>query len=141
MRVAANDVERVLQQAEAEEKHARADVGVKRSSDFDNLVAAFNRARELRDKPFRTTILRGRKSRQPQDVIVTNEERSEAGFLYVLCLVPYTKQQLDAAGTYKYVTDVVSPEGKVIKQLWHDSGLTPSYHQQWIRADRLREAA
>lgn len=138
MRVAANDVERVLQQAKNEAEHA--DAPAKNSISFDNLVIAFKRANELRDKPYRTVMLRGRKSRKAQMVILTNQEKGDAGNVYVMCLVPYTAQQAATAGTYVYETEVMAEDGKKIaRRDRHDSGLKPSYHEQWIRFDRLKE--
>ena len=137
MRVAANDVERILVAAANEVTEQKGDK--KHSADYGRLVEAFKRAAALRDRPLRIIALRGRKDRVVREVIVTNIERGEAGHLYNLCLVPYTAEQMVRRKTIKFSTDIVSEDDKVVGQRFHDSGAYPSYHEQWIRTDRLRE--
>ena len=86
MRIAANDVERLLTAAAEEAKHvAPAD----RPARTDELTEAFRREMELRRRPFGRAIVRGRKDRVPREVVTTGETNG----LYRRCLVPYSAAQ------------------------------------------------
>lgn len=133
MKIAANQVEQILLAASAEVGERYHETDKSHSSDYEGLVAAFKRAAELRGRPLTIVALRGRKSRQTQDVIVTNLTRDDGKGLFAFCLVPYTQVQLDSHR--KNMTYRTERTGKKLL----DFGRPACYHEQWIRVSRLQE--
>ncbi len=92
MRVAANEVERTLELANNEISIRRKagefdnDIGSP-GADRSDLVEAFKRAAEYRDRPLRQVMLPGLKSGMKQPVTMTNITKIHGRNDYVECLV------------------------------------------------------
>lgn len=144
MRVAANEVERVLALAQSEVRQETSDVP--RQTRLEELSAAFRLASDLRDRPFGLRRVCGRKSRRYQTVRTTHFTKTVGDDEYVLCLVPYTPAQ-EAGRRHttprflyrkgdKIVGEIAargSPPGTVTL----DARMPVFAHEQWIRRDRL----
>jgi hypothetical protein len=133
MRIAANLVERILiaaQDAVFADEHR----DHRHSSNYDSMVAAFQRAGELRDRGLHLHVVRGRKSRVPKVVVslaITRAAERGTG-KYRLCLVPTGGQK-----TFKYWQEWCDDAGKAIKRRLTDSGIVPAVCEQWINENRL----
>lgn len=124
MRVPANTIERILIAAQDAATADRQDQ--RHSSEYSDLVAAFERAGELRDKPLGRKVVRGRKSGVKQFVITTNLTNGD----YTLCLLAYA-----GTSTLRYLA-VKTVDGRQREHLY-DSNIIPGFREQWIRTDRL----
>ena len=133
MRVAANDVERILQAAAAVVTSDNTHPSERQS--IADVVNALKRAEEL-NYPLGMRRVRGRKSGQYRDVLATRQERSAKGSTYVLCIVPYTQTEVDG----RRVSRVLP---RHIQHAKYKSGEAPwpsHWHQQWINKGRLEAA-
>lgn len=134
MRVAANDVERLLQQAAAVVATDNTHPSERQS--ISEVARAFERAQEL-NYPLGLRRVRGRKNGKYREVLATRQERSGAGHTFVLCVVPYTQTELDG----RRVDRVLPPR---IRNKVHKKGEAPwpaYHHHQWINQNRLEKAA
>lgn len=156
MRLAANEIERSLQQA-AEEPGPR-----RSASQLDDLASAFRQADEMRRTPFGIGFITGRKDGVQRQVLTTSFTEEHHGHTYRWVLLPYTPVQ-DAnrrrvtpkylyrtmrwnAKTEEYVTDETRPWSpkRPPRQSLEASGievrpLMPyNHHLQLVRDDRIR---
>lgn len=138
MRIAANDVERIIAVSQAEQRAT--DVWSGGSSSLGELITAFKRAAQLRDIPFRAAIVRGAKSRVPRVVLKTHDTYMANGSVYVRCLVPYTESEELHRRRHraKYYTRKLVRDGKDVTEVRAFPVLHA--HEQYIRADRLEAA-
>lgn len=144
MKVAANDVERILMAAQhADAQDARALIGDEMS--MGDRVAAFKRAAELQAAPLHWRRVRGAKSRVYRKILVLRETRSANGHDYVKCLVPYSDTELDSRRVTrvlrrgimnKHYKPIMSEDGKyVVRQ--PEAPWPCHFHEQFIRSDRI----
>jgi len=140
MRVPANLVEKILDSASAE---AREETRLPSRTRLEELVAAFKRAHELRMIPWKVVSLRGAKSRVSRDVIVTNERKTEGRNEYALCVIPYNEiEKRNARRRFSFQTEIMGEDGKPSGEFKLNIMPIPiGAHTQWIRADRIKEAA
>lgn len=131
MRVAANDVERILHAAEA----AAADTPAGERQSISDIARAFERAKEL-NYPLGARKVKGRKSGKYREVLATRQERSAKGNTYVLCIVPYTQIELDGRRV-----DRMLPRRILNKKYKTGEAPWPAYqHHQWINKTKLEAA-
>lgn len=145
MKVAANDVERILMAAQAADA-VDAREPIRDELSFTDRVAAFKRAQELQDTPIHWRRVRGRKNGKYRQVLVLHGSIAVAGHIYRKCLVPYTDAELDGRRVtrvlrrgimhkrYKPITDVM---GRVLRQ--PEAPWPCHFHIQNIREDRIEE--
>jgi hypothetical protein len=141
MRVAANDVERILQAAAAAVAADNTHPSEKQS--VTEVARAFERAKELMEQPLGLRRVRGRKSGVYREVLATSQDHLENGNRYVLCLVAYTQSELD-----RRRVDRLLPPRLMRKQYkLRPDGTRPetpwpvSFHHQWINQNRLERVA
>jgi hypothetical protein len=133
MKVAANTVERILIAAQDEIREAGKDGA--QSSSMQELVEAFRKADELRRVPYHVRELRGIKSGVRYPVIVTTQRKVHGAQEYALCLVAN-------AGLRPFQFTVTHKEdGGKVREERHTIPVSPAYREQWVRIERLREAA
>src|SRR5271154_5067894 len=107
-RIAANDVEKALLMAAVEivaSNVAREEAGKRR----DEMIEAFKTASRLRNINYHIVPLKGRKTKAVQMVIRTTIKRDavNGNGKYVLCLIPYTKSQIEGARRpFKFQTEI-----------------------------------
>lgn len=140
MRVAANDVERILHAAASAVADGPTD---QPRQSMGDVVRAFERARELMEQPLGLRRVRGRKNGKYREVLVTQQDRLENGNRYLLCLVPYTQAELDGRRVDRLLPQRL--RRKSYKARWDGSIPEPpwpaSFHHQWINQDRIEKAA
>jgi hypothetical protein len=138
LKVAANDVERILMAAQsasaADSRETMPD-----ELSFADRVAAFQMAARLSATPLFWKRVRGAKSGKYRRVLVLRQTKSEGKATYVQCLVPYTDIELAGRRVvrllprrimnlkYKPTADKRQPEAP-----W-----PCHFHTQFIREDRL----
>ena len=139
MKVAANDVERILMAAKA------ATVSDERSVISDDLsfadrVAAFKRAAELSAAPSFWCRVKGAKSGVYRSVLVLRGERNEKGNTYVECLVPYTNIELDHRRVSRILRrGILNKKYKLAGTRQPETPWPCHFHTQFIRKDRLED--
>ena len=159
MRLAANEIERSLQQAADERRSA----GHRATpAQLDELAGAFRRADEMGRRPFGRAYVKGRKDGVEREVLTTSFTEDHKGSSYRWVLLPYTEAQQTFrrrstseylyrrmrwnAATKEYVPDPALPWGRrrPPRQSLEASGiearaLVPCFHHLLlVREDRLR---
>jgi len=141
MRVPANQLEKILDTASREVEATF--TGRASRESLDTLVAAFKRAAELRSIPFKHVTLKGRNSNVPRPVVITTTHKTERGNDYALCIVPYTDAEKGGARRpFSFETEICGEDGKPSGKFKKNFlPIIPTVHIQWIRTDRLKDAA
>jgi len=142
MRVAANEVERVLTLARDEVRQSDSPEQT-RTDSLAALVAAFRRAAELRDTPTYGAYVRGRKDLIRRMVLVMTLTRIGAdGTEYVACVQPYNDVEMTGRKHDKITTRRVSKAGRDHAGLdyEYEMFLPAAAHIKWIRRNRLEAA-
>jgi hypothetical protein len=145
VKVAANDVERILMAAQAADA-IDSRQAIPDDLSFGDRVAAFKRAAELSAAPLHWRRVRGAKNRTYRRVLVLRETKHEKGNDYSKCLVPYTESELDHRRVgrmvrhrilHKHYKPVLDAAGKFVRQ--PETPWPSHWHVQFIRQDRLEE--
>jgi hypothetical protein len=140
VKVAANDLERILHAAAAAETQDQKAV-VRDELSMQDRVQAFQRAEELRRVGYRLQRIRGRKNGKYREVMVTNLRRDTLHNHYAKCLVPYSQTEVDN----RRIPHLLRP--RVLNRVYKRTllGVQPSapwpvsYHVQWINMARLED--
>ncbi len=152
MRIAANEIERALEQAAIDQENANR---VANTARLDELASAFRRANEMRRTPFGRAIVRGAKDKIEREVLTTQFTEEHGGRSYRWCLQRYTDEQdrrrrrTEDEYLYRRVGDTKGrwlrrrPSGvplldsKDIRMLDVRALFAAQYHVLLIREDRL----
>lgn len=154
MRLAANEIERSLQQASAEAENA----GHRHVSQtrLDEMAEAFRRADTLRRTPFGVAYITGRKDGVVREVLTTGITENTGNVTYRYVLMRFTETQERCARRtqpktlYRRIGDPKAPwlqrrpsgapllDAKDVKALDILMLLPQTYHLLKVREDRLR---
>ena len=141
MRVAANDIERILVAASVAAAVDAKEIFQDELS-FDQRVEAFKRAAELQGRSLQWKKVKGAKSGVYNKVLATHTQRVGKGGMYRQCLIPYTQIELDHRRVQRVLPSRVlkrkykpAPDGRQPETPW-----PVNFHTQWVNEDRLEAA-
>lgn len=141
MKVAANDLERILHAAAAAERQEQPNAEMRDGESMQNRVEAFQRAEQLQKVGYRWQRIRGRKDGKFRTVLVTNLRRDTLANHYAKCLMPYTQAEMDT----RRIPHML--KARVLNRIYKRPAGKPqpeapwpvAFHTQWINMARLED--